>query len=216
LSSSFCYPQTKLKTYIQKLLEDDSSIFIILSADTRKVKKVSIIHLTDTQPDERAGAMILIDNMALILHIVSGYLALVIGIAAMTAPKKRGRHTFSGRIYFWLVNIVCTSAVTMAVIHWEVSSYLFYVAIFSFLFNLYGYLAFKKKWKNWMTAHIAGMGGSYIAIVTGFLVVNQKHTEWLNDMPSFFLWLLPTIIGTPFIIKTGNKYEVRKHKRKHG
>ncbi|GGG14064.1 DUF2306 domain-containing protein [Paenibacillus abyssi] len=154
-----------------------------------------------------------IDMIMLIMHIISGYLALGIGIAAMLAPKKRGRHTTSGSIYFWLVTVVCASAIVMSIMNWEVSSYLFYVAIFSYVFALFGYIAYKMKWKNWMVSHIAGMGGSYIAIVTGFIVVNQSNAPFLAEVPSLVLWLLPTIVGTPILRMVGNKYDTRMKKR---
>jgi FtsH-binding integral membrane protein len=157
----------------------------------------------------------MLDTIMLILHIVAGYLALGIGLVAMFAPKKRGRHTTTGKIYFWLVTTVCASAVVMAILNWEVSSYLFYIAIFSFLFALVGYIAYQKKRKNWMVTHIAGMGGSYIAMVTGFIVVNQQNVAAFKDIPSLVFWLLPTIIGTPIIKKVGDKYDIRKRTKKN-
>ncbi|SEN05760.1 Predicted membrane protein [Mesobacillus persicus] len=157
----------------------------------------------------------MLDTFMLILHIAAGYLALGIGLVAMFAPKRRGRHTTTGKMYFWLVTMVCTSAVVMAVLNWEVSSYLFYIAIFSFLFALVGYIAYKKKWKNWMVTHIAGMGGSYIAMVTGFMVVNQQNIALFKNIPSLVFWFLPTIIGTPIIKKVGDKYDIRKRTKKN-
>jgi hypothetical protein len=103
----------------------------------------------------------------------------------------------------------------MAILNWEVSSYLFYIAIFSFLFALVGYIAYQKKRKNWMVTHIAGMGGSYIAMVTGFIVVNQQNVAAFKDIPSLVFWLLPTIIGTPIIKKVGDKYDIRKRTKKN-
>lgn len=55
----------------------------------------------------------------------------------------------------------------------------------------------KKFMKNaWLYDHIARMGGSFIATVTAFIVVNIQFS------PAWALWLLPTIIGTPMIIGT--------------
>jgi hypothetical protein len=75
-------------------------------------------------------------------------------------------------------------------------------------------MAYKQKWHNWRVSHIAGMGGSYIAMVTGFIVVNQSHVHYLDKLPSLVFWLLPTIIGTPLIIRTGNRYDLRKAKKR--
>ena len=44
-------------------------------------------------------------------------------------------------------------------------------------------------------AHIGRMGGAYIATVTAFLVVN------VHFLPMVVVWLLPTLIGVPFITR---------------
>lgn len=46
--------------------------------------------------------------------------------------------------------------------------------------------------------HLQRMSGAYIASTTAFLVVNIKSAGALNGV---VLWLLPTIIITPFIVK---------------
>ena len=86
----------------------------------------------------------------------------------------------------------------------------FYIALFSYALALLGYLAAHKKWKNWLVSHIGGMLGSYIGIVTATLVVNVHQIPLLNEWPTSLFWFLPTIIGTPFICKVGNKYSQKK------
>lgn len=56
----------------------------------------------------------------------------------------------------------------------------------------------KKQFvKNaWLFDHISRMGGSYIATVTAFLVIN------IDFQPAWIVWLLPTAVGTPIMIKT--------------
>lgn len=54
--------------------------------------------------------------------------------------------------------------------------------------------------------HIGRMGGAYISTLTAFLVTNVQ-TE-----PLFLAWLLPTAIGTPFIIYFIRKYAPKKKK----
>jgi len=59
-----------------------------------------------------------------------------------------------------------------------------------------------KKFKKgaWLLTHIGRMSGSYIATITAFLVVNvQLKPQWI-------IWLLPTVVGTPLIINTSNKW----------
>lgn len=101
----------------------------------------------------------------------------------------------------------------MAIWNWNESAYLFYIALFSYGLALYGYLARKKRWKNWISSHISGMLGSYIGVITAVLVVNQSKILLLKDLPSLLIWFLPTIIGTPIIKKVIVKYKSNKQNK---
>lgn len=147
-------------------------------------------------------------NLFLITHVITGLLCLISGVIAMSAKKKRGKHTVSGQIYHWSYVLVFLTAIAMSIMHWEKSSYLFYIAVFSYALALLGYLSAKIRWKNWVGAHIGGMLGSYIGIVTATIVVNVANMALLNDLPPLLFWLLPTIIGTPFIFIVGKKYRL--------
>ena len=151
-------------------------------------------------------------NLFLITHIVTGFICLISGIFAMSFKKKKGKHPVSGEIYHWSYVLVFISAVVMSVIHWEESAYLFYIAVFSYVLALLGYLSAKMRRKNWLSGHISGMLGSYIGIVTATIVVNIPKVPVLNELPVIIFWLLPTIIGTPFIYKVGEKYKPKKRK----
>jgi cobalamin synthase len=142
----------------------------------------------------------------LIAHIVAGAMCLVTGLVAGFAPKRKGRHTRFGEVYHGSYVVVALTAIVMSIIHWKASSYLFYIAIFSYSLALIGYLARKKRWNNWLGWHIGGMIGSYIGIVTATLVVNTPHIPYLNKIPILVFWFLPTIIGTPIIFAVGRKY----------
>ncbi len=74
----------------------------------------------------------------------------------------------------------------------------------SLLFVYQDYKNFKGKSgiKNyWLTTHLQRMIGSYIASVTAFLVVN------ITMSPGFVLWLLPTVVIVPLIVKWTRKYK---------
>ena len=75
--------------------------------------------------------------------------------------------------------------------NWDQVWWLAPVGAGSYAFALLGYLAAKIRWDGWLTAHVSGQGGSYIAMVTALLVVN------LGNVPA--AWLAPTVIGTPLI-----------------
>ena len=130
----------------------------------------------------------------LVAHIVAGSAGLVLGPLAMRAPKRRGRHTRLGGIYHWNMLAVCLSATALALMDWGELWWFLPIAAFSYANALMGYLAVKIRWRGWLRQHVGGMGGSYIALVTALLVVNTGGEP-------FFVWFLPTIVGTPLIAR---------------
>lgn len=140
-------------------------------------------------------------NVLLILHIAAGSVCLATGLAAALARKSKGIHTAAGEVYHGAYVVILITSVWMAVIHWTESAYLLFIGIFSYSFALLGYLARKLRRPGWLTRHISGMIGSYIAIVTAILVVNGPHIPYLNQLPPLTLWFLPTLIGSPIIYR---------------
>jgi hypothetical protein len=43
-------------------------------------------------------------------------------------------------------------------------------------------------------------------MTTALLVVNSSRLPGYDVMPTAFYWILPTIIGTPFILRTTKKF----------
>lgn len=148
----------------------------------------------------------------LITHIITGTICLIVGLFAILARKKNGNHTLLGSVYHWMYVIIFVTSIVMAMMHWEESSHLFFVAIFSYSFALVGYIAAKRKRKNWLSLHIPGMLGSYIGIITAILVNNGEDIILINQLPPLILWFLPTIVGTPFIFLAVHKYTASKKK----
>ncbi|WP_209121096.1 DUF2306 domain-containing protein [Alkalihalobacillus sp. BA299] len=146
-------------------------------------------------------------SLFLFTHIITGVICLVSGVFAMSSRKKKGIHTVSGEIYHWSYVFVFVTAVVLSMLHWDESAYLFYIGVFSYALAMLGYLSAKMKWKNWLGSHIGGMLGSYIGIVTATIVVNVPKIPILNELPTLLFWFLPTLIGTPFIFKVGQKYK---------
>ena len=58
-------------------------------------------------------------------------------------PKKKGKHTEWGEIYHASYVVITLTAIILSIINWDKIAYLFYVAIFSYSFAIYGYLARK-------------------------------------------------------------------------
>ncbi len=98
----------------------------------------------------------------------------------MVAQKKKGKHTEWGEIYHASYVVITLTAIILSIINWDKIAYLFYVAIFSYSFAIYGYLARKKTLENWLHHHIRGMLGSYIGAVTALLVNVGIHIPIIN------------------------------------
>ena len=57
-----------------------------------------------------------------------------------------------------------------------------------------------RRWRHWPKLHLAGMGASYIFLLTAFYVDNGKNLPLWNKLPEFAFWLLPGAIGVPLIV----------------
>jgi len=53
--------------------------------------------------------------------------------------------------------------------------------------------------KKWVKSHVGKMVGAYIASVTAFIVAGLGYGD------NFYAWILPTVIGTIYIIAWGRK-----------
>jgi hypothetical protein len=136
---------------------------------------------------------------ALALHILSGLTAVIIGALAATARKQPGRHPRAGRAYLWALGGVFATATIMAAIRWHEDAHLFAIAVIAFSLGLYGYRARRQHWAGWAPHHAIGMGGSYIALFTGFYVDNGPFLPLWDRLPHLTYWLLPSLIGIPLI-----------------
>jgi uncharacterized membrane protein len=139
-------------------------------------------------------------------HIAAGTTGLILGPLAMRAPKRRGPHTRLGETYHWVMLAVCVSALGLTVVAWPRLWWFLPIIGFSYANALVGYVAVKRRRPGWIRAHIGGMGGSYIALVTALLVVNVGQ-----QLP--VVWFLPTIIGTPIILMVTNRFDRRRVQR---
>lgn len=146
----------------------------------------------------------------LFLHITSGSLCLLIGLAAAFSKKQRGKHTLFGELYHGFYVVVFLTAIVTSLMHWPEDAALFFIALFSYGLALSGYLARKRRPPNWLAKHIGGMLGSYIGIITAVLVTNTPNIPVISSWPPVIFWFLPTVIGTPIIIAVGNRTRQQK------
>ena len=81
--------------------------------------------------------MMSIFNILLTIHILFGTICLITGIIAMVAQKKKGKHTEWGEIYHASYVVITITAIILSIINWDKIAYLFYVAIFLFICDLW-------------------------------------------------------------------------------
>lgn len=135
----------------------------------------------------------------LFAHIVLGAGGIFVGLVAMTARKQHGLHTKVGEVYHWVMLGVCLSAGALAILDWNRIWWFLPVAAGSYAFALVGHVAAKRRWKGWLRAHLAGQGGSYIAMLTALLLVNWETLTGTPGTHSPLAWALPTVVGSAAI-----------------
>ncbi len=136
---------------------------------------------------------------ALVVHIACGLTAVTSGALAASAKKRPGRHPRAGHVYLWALGGIFVTATIMAAIRWREDAHLFAIAVAAFGLGLYGYRARRRHRRGWPVHHGIGLGGSYIALLTGFYVDNGPFLPLWNQLPHWTYWLLPSLIGTPLI-----------------
>jgi hypothetical protein len=136
---------------------------------------------------------------ALSVHIVCGLTAVTAGALAATARKRAGRHAGAGRVYLCALGGVLATATVMAIIRWREDAHLFAIAVIAFSLGLYGYSARRRHRPGWPPHHAIGMGGSYIALLTGFYVDNGPLLPLWSLLPHVAYWVLPSVVGVPLI-----------------
>jgi len=147
-------------------------------------------------PDE--GALF---DLALGCHIAAGLSCVVTGALAATAPKRPGRHTVSGRIFFWSLAVVFASSTIMAALRFAQDRHLLLIGTVAFGSGCLGYLARRRRRPGWLRVHIPAMGGAYVALFTGFYVDNGPHLPVWDRLPSLAYWTLPSLVGVPLVLR---------------
>ncbi|MGH3299007.1 MAG: hypothetical protein ACRDP7_45170 [Trebonia sp.] len=141
----------------------------------------------------------------LAVHVLAGMTAVVSGALAATAPKRRGRHTRSGTIYYRAVTVVLATATAMTAMRPARDWYLFLLGALTFALATAGRDSRRhpqgRPWRRWPghAPHILGMGGSYTVLLTAFYVDNGKNLPLWDRLPTVAYWLLPAVVAAPLI-----------------
>ncbi len=137
--------------------------------------------------------------IVLAVHVVAGLTCVVSGTLAATARKRAGRHPISGRVYLFGLGLVFVTATLMALMRWREDAHLFFIAVAAFGLGLFGFGARRRRRPGWPRWHGIGMGGSFVALLTGFYVDNGARLPVWDRLPHALYWLLPSAVGVPLI-----------------
>jgi hypothetical protein len=135
------------------------------------------------------------------IHILLGLACTVIGVVAMLSKKREGRHPRYGTIYYWCLTGVFLTATVLAAVRWAEDYHLFILGAMSFAAAYLGREARRQRRHNWVRLHIAGMGASFILLLTAFYVDNGKSLPLWKELPPIAYWLVPAAVGMPLTIR---------------
>jgi len=138
---------------------------------------------------------------ALGVHVLFGLSCVVAGVVAMLSRKRPGRHPRFGTIYYYCLSVVFASATVLSAMRWTEDYHLFILGTLSFATASLGRMALRRRWRNQIRLHISCVGVSYILLLTAFYVDNGKNLPLWNKLPPIAFWLLPGVVGTPFIVR---------------
>jgi hypothetical protein len=133
------------------------------------------------------------------VHIVLGLICVVAGAIGMLSPKGPGRHPLMGAIYYWCLSAVFVSATALSAMRWAEDYHLFVFGCLSFAAATVGRTARRRRWPEWVSIHITGMGLSYILLLTAFYGDNGRNLPLWRELPQWTFWVLPSVIGAPIV-----------------
>jgi len=172
-----------------------------LSADTTLVAGLPI---PSTSPLFLAGVGV---------HVLFGVTAVATGAVTMLSQKGSIRHRGFGTVYFWAIMAVFGTASALAAARWAEDAHLFVLGALAFASALLGRTAARRRWPAGPRLHIAGMGGSYILLLTAFYVDNGKSLPLWRDLPSLAYWLGPAALGLPLIVYVWFNHPLARRRR---
>jgi hypothetical protein len=141
---------------------------------------------------------------ALAVHVTAATCCVIGGATAALSRKGGTRHVTAGRIYVWGLAMVFASMTLMSVLRWREDRHLFVIGVLAMTAGLIGYLDRRRRAisTGGDTVHIAGMGSSYVALLTAFYVDNGPNLPLWDLLPHWTYWVLPGLVGLPLITRS--------------
>lgn len=137
----------------------------------------------------------------LTVHVPLGLACVATGLGAALSPKHNRRHPRLGTAYYWCLTALCATAAVLAVMRWSEDYYLFILAVVSLGAATAGRWAVRRQRRGWVVAHILGMSGSYVVLITAFYLDNAKNLPLWRDLPTVAFWFLPAGVAVPFVAR---------------
>jgi hypothetical protein len=153
----------------------------------------------------------------LALHVVAGLTAVAAGAVAATAPKRRGRHTRAGAVYYQAVTVVAATAAALTAFRPARDWYLLLLGALTLGLAAAGRHARRHPaalpWRRrpGHAPHILAMGGSFTVLLTAFYVDNGKNLPLWDRLPAAAYWLLPTVVAAPLTWRALVRHRGRQH-----
>lgn len=140
----------------------------------------------------------------LAIHVAAGSVGLLVGPVVIIKETRRlasaaepaGR---SSLVYDTAVAVVCVSAAALVVLFRPELWWLVPVSALSYGLVVLARQASTRRGRGWTHAYAHGRGGSYIALVTAFVVVALTVDGPLTGAAALIPWVAPTLVGTVLI-----------------
>jgi uncharacterized membrane protein len=151
------------------------------------------------------------EDVMLLLHVATGIGALALGAVLLWMDKRSVWHPRLGGAYQWVMLIVAVSALAVSALRGRATVFT-YLAPPSYGLALLGYVSARARWRNWLSWHITGQTGSYVALITAtlFQIVPrfwQSPVRILGLSVVFWAVLLaPALVASPFIGRTRRRW----------
>lgn len=134
------------------------------------------------------------------VHVAAGVICTVAAIVAMLAPKRSGRHPNAGAVYYRSLIVVFLSMAALSILRWPANTHLFILGVLSLGAGIVGRRAQRARSPERLRIHVAGMGLSFILLLTAFYVDNGPHLPLWRSLPRLAHWLLPSVVGLPILV----------------
>jgi hypothetical protein len=142
-------------------------------------------------------------------HVIAGIIAVIAGASAMLSAKGGARHRLGGLVFCFELTVLVATGTALAAIDWPGRWHLFLMGAVAYALAAFGFAARLIRWRGWTSAHIIGMGGAYIAMLTAFYVDNGPRLPLWRLLPPIAFWFVPSIVGLPLVVRA--LYRHRSH-----